>query len=57
MEQQPKARRKRRRYTRPRLEIVEIKLDEVLAMGCKTSEGGGFPACSGDVGCGAPGSS
>jgi hypothetical protein len=46
----PPAARKRRPYTRPTLEKVQVRLDEAMATGCKSGVMGGPP---GGGGCGA----
>lgn len=38
----------KRRYEKPRLRVIELAADEVLAVGCKTDSGGtnvGPPTC------------
>ena len=34
---------KKEKYEKPRLRVIELKADEVLAAGCKLSGGGGGP--------------
>jgi hypothetical protein len=43
--EQPRGRETRRPYERPKLEVVKVKLDEVLANGCKNL--GVFGGCAG----------
>lgn len=41
-------------YERPAIEVIELKGEEVLAVGCKTSSTlavGGNPACGAGAGC------
>lgn len=45
---QPKVKTSRKKYCKPRLRIIELTADEVLATGCKTNGGRvwpGIPNC------------
>jgi len=49
---------KKEPYEKPEIRVIDLKVDEVLAVGCKAGVGDafGFPGCGIGQGCQAPGS-